>query len=91
MRIGDKSVDGNRVSRKNSEELWLVSLLKYWSVLQREEQVARNLFEIATSRSKSALQTIGQEYKRGLIQRIACRLVALFNGKVVCSESLIIN
>jgi hypothetical protein len=76
---------------KNSEELWLVSLLKYWSVLQREEQVARNLFEIATSRSKSALQTIGQEYKRDLIQRIAWRLVALFNDKVVCSESLIIN
>lgn len=53
--------------------------------------MARNLFEIATSRSKSALQTIGQEYKRDLIQRIAWRLVALFNDKVVCSESLIIN
>ena len=36
---------------KNSEDLWLASLLNYRSVLQWEEKLVRNLFDIARSRS----------------------------------------
>ena len=36
---------------KNSEDLWLASLLNYRSVLQWEEELARNLFYIARSRA----------------------------------------
>jgi hypothetical protein len=36
---------------KNSENLWLASLLNYRSGLQWEEKLAPNLFDIARSRS----------------------------------------
>ena len=45
----------------------------------------------ATGFESSGLQPAGSVAKRDLIQRIAVRHGSLFDGKVVYSESLIIN